>query len=90
MKKPIVTTIILSVNILILFFWVFQNNKIIKLSFEKQKHEKTKASLFKEKERLQQQLCCAQSKSTIKKFAKNELKMEKIKPHNIKTVLQPI
>lgn len=90
MKKSIVLFCIVGINIIILFSWVYQNNSLVKLSFEKQKYEKIKASLFKEKERLQQQLCHAQSKATIKKFAKNELKMGKMKPHNIKTVSQPL
>ena len=89
MKKSPFMLIVFGVNIFILFFLVYKNNHIVELSFQKQNYEKTKALLLKEKNRLLQQLCIAQSKSSIKNFAKNELTMEKIKPKNIKTIPIP-
>lgn len=86
MKQSPFTIIIISVNIFIVFFLVYKNSQIVELSFQKQNYEKTKALFLKEKDRLQQQLCLSQSKSSIKHFAKNELTMEKIKPKHIKMI----
>ncbi len=86
MKQSPFMLFVIGINIFIVFFLVYKNSRIVELSFQKQNHEKARAMLLKEKDRLQQQLCVAQSKSMVKHFAKNELKMEKIKAHNIKSV----
>lgn len=85
MKQTSFMLLVVSVNIFIVFFLVYKNSRIVELSFQKQNYEKTKATLLKEKDKLQQHICHAQSKAMVKHFAKNELKMEKIKAHNIKT-----
>lgn len=86
MKQSPFLVAVIGVNIFIVFFLVYKNSRITELSFQKQNHEKTRSLLFKEKERLQQQLCLAHSKSLVKNYAKKELAMEKIKAHAIKTV----
>lgn len=76
----------ISVNLFIVFFLVYKNSKIVELTFQKQHYEKTKALLLKERDRLQQQICIACNKSTIKQFAKNELNMKKINNKQVKSL----
>ena len=59
---------------------------IIKLSFQKQKYENETKELSKTKQELSQQWCYLLKRSTIKKFAKNNLKMSKVKLNQIQKI----
>lgn len=76
-RFPFIITVI-STNLFFVFFLIYKNSRIVELSFQKQHYEKKKEILLKEKDRLQQQLCIIQNKTTIQHFVKNELNMEKI------------
>jgi len=60
--------------------------QIIKLSFQKQKYESETKQLTKRKQELSQQWCHLLKRSTIKKFAKDRLKMSKVKFSQIKRI----
>ncbi len=86
MKRSPFILIVMSVQVLLIFFLIYKNSRIVELSFQKQQQEKVKNALLKEKERLQQKLCMAQDKTAIKHYAQHELKMEKINPKAIKSL----
>lgn len=84
MKKESFIFLFIAVNLFFIFFQIYKNSKIIKVSFEKQRNEKLKEELINHKITLSQQLCALQNKAEIKQYAVDTLQMEKIKLHNLK------
>ena len=85
-KKYTFLYLFIALNICFIFLYVYKNNSIIALSFEKQKEEKYKDALKEKKNKLLQQLCLMQNKNHVKQFAQNELKMEPISLKQIRTL----
>jgi len=65
---------------------IHKHMRVIKLSFQKQKYENETKELIKKKQEFAQQWCHLLKRSTIKTFAKNNLKMNKVKLSQIKRI----
>lgn len=85
-KKYISLYIFIMVNLSFIFLYIYKNNTIIALSFEKQKEEKYRDSLREKKNKLMQKLCLIQNKMHIKQFAQKQLQMEPISLKQIRTL----
>lgn len=86
LKRNIFVILFISVNILFIFLQIHKQSTFIKLSYENQRLEKEKQQLVHKKEELTQKLYELQDPSEIKKFASNDLNMQKIKLNQIKKI----
>lgn len=86
MKRSPFILVVISAQLVLIFFLIYKNSRIVELSFQKQQQEKIKHALLKERERLQQKLCMAQDKTAIRHYAQRALTMEKINPKAIKSL----
>lgn len=84
MKRPYFIIIFIATHIFFIIFQIDKHSKIIKLSYQKQKGEQKKEQLTQKIQDLTQQLYELQKRSSIKKFARDELDMKKIKLSQIK------
>lgn len=73
-------------NLLFIFSLIYKNSYLVELSFAKQKHEKEKSVLLKEKASLIQELYNMQNQAHIKEYAINTLHMKKIKLKDLKSL----
>jgi len=84
MKRSIFISLFVVTHVLFIFFQIHKHNRVIKLSYQKQKLENEKKMLAQKKEELSQQWCNLIKHSTIKEFAKENLKMGKVKLNQVK------
>jgi len=84
MRKSTFIGLFIITHLFFIFFQIHKHNQIIKLSYQKQKYENKKKELLQKKEHLSQKWYQMQKRSTIKKFAKKNLKMSKVKLKQIK------
>lgn len=75
----------MGMQLLLVFFYIYHQNVLIKLSYQKQKYEKKKLVLSQKKQELKQELHSQHDLSHIKDFAVQS-KMQKIRLNQIKTV----
>jgi len=86
MKRPYFIVIFIVAHIFFIFFQIHKHSKVIKLSYKKQKSEQKKELLVQTIQDLKQQLYEMQKRSSIKKFAQEQLKMRKIKLSQINKI----
>ena len=85
MKKiPNFLACFIGINLFFIFFLVYKNSVMIKLSFQKQAYEKQISMLLKNKDSLQAQLYVLQNRDAVQEFVTRELHMEKINRKQIK------
>jgi len=84
MKKATFISLFIITHLFFIFFQINKHNQIIKLSYNKQKYENEIKALTQKKQELTQQLCHLQKCSTVQEFAKDELKMSKVKLNQVK------
>jgi len=84
MKKTTFIFLFVITHLFFIFFQINKYNQTIKLSYDRQKYENEIKQLTQKKQELIQKLCHMQKYSTIKKFAKNNLKMSKVKLKQVK------
>ncbi|MFA6066350.1 MAG: hypothetical protein WC707_04200 [Candidatus Babeliaceae bacterium] len=75
MTKNISILSIVGVQLLLIFFYIHHNSRLIKLSYEKQKNTATYQNLLKEKSELQRQLEELNNLKNVKEYATNTLHM---------------
>ena len=63
-----------------------KQNSFIRLSYEKQKYEKTLALLQTKKQELTCSIACLQNETSIKKYAELNLGMQPLSLHKIKRI----
>lgn len=74
-----------SIQVFMVFAYINQQSRLIKISYQKQEREKELALLTKAKQELLHQLhVLASNKSAIKEYATEQLKMKKVAIHQIK------
>ncbi len=79
MKKGTLFFILfLTTHIFFVFFYIHKESRIIKLSYQKQKHEKLIKDLEQQKQDLTQNFLTMQNHLEIKEFAQKKLGMQKI------------
>lgn len=76
--------ILISTNIVFIFFIIFKQSWLTQLSFEKQKLEKELNELKQKNDELNQELYMQQDPSAIKDFASKQLNLSKIKIAQVK------
>ena len=84
MKRKLFFIIFVMVNLFFIFFHIHKQSQIIKLSYEKQKHEKQKTKLTEQKQSIMQALQEARNRLAIKAYALKELNMKPISLDQIK------
>jgi len=84
MKRSLFISTFIGVHLFFAFFQVHKHSNLIKLSYQKQKHELTRENLIQKKRDLTQQLYALQDRAAIKEFAQQELKMEKVSINQVK------
>jgi len=91
MKKGPFIILFVSVNLFFLFFQINKQSRLVKLSFEQQRLEKTKSDLLDQKQKIKHELFRVQQTDNIKKYACHELGMEKMKLSQVKQItgIQP-
>ncbi len=75
----------LALQLVLVFFYIYHQNNLIKLSYQKQKLEKKKLVLSQKKQELKQSLHAHHDLAQIKEFAVQS-NMRKITLNQIKTV----
>ena len=85
MKKQAFIILFISVQLFLVFFYIHHQSLAIKLSFQKQKHEKQKLELAQKKQKLKQELHACHDLAHIKEFA-TQSNMQKITLAQIRTV----
>jgi hypothetical protein len=83
MKRKTFIGLFITTHILFIAFQIDKQSRLIKLSYEKQRHETEKQKLLALKQDLTIELYNMKQPGTIKKFAHNELNMQ---PLNIKKI----
>lgn len=73
-------------NILIVFFHIHNHTNIVRQLYRKQRNEKIKEELLQKKATATRTLYTLKNPSSIKQFACEQLNMQKIALHQIKTV----
>lgn len=84
MKKKLSFLAFILVQLFFVFFYIYNSSYGIKLSYQKQKKEKEINKLNLKKQKLKQDLICLKDKSYIKKYAKENLKLESINLSQVK------
>lgn len=85
MKKNIFIIVFIGTQIFFIFFYIHTQSRIIKLSYDKQKNEKTKNNLIQRKQELKQMLCATHNYGVVKQFAL-EKNMKQITLSQIKKI----
>lgn len=78
MKRNQLLIIIVAIQLFFVFFYIFKESQIIKLSYQKQKLEQQKKELIEEKKRSLHILHLLKNKSALKEAAQQK-GMEKLK-----------
>lgn len=78
MKKMTFISLFILTHVFFIFFMINKHMQIIKLSYQKQKYENKKKELIQKKQELSQQWHYLLKRSTIKNFARKNLKMSKV------------
>jgi len=86
MKKLTFISLFVVTHLFFIFFQINKHNQIIKLSYEKQNFENEIKDLIQKKQELSQNWYHLRKRSTIKNFAKNKLKMSKVKLKQVKKI----
>lgn len=80
MKKNKFIFLFLGIQLFLVFFYIFKESQIIKLSYEKQKYEKEKQDLLEHKKQCLHTLHILKNKNHIKEYAlKNNMESLKLK-----------
>jgi len=87
MKRGTFITLFVATHVFFIFFQINKHNKIIKLTYQKQKYENEKKVLSQTIQEFSQQLYQEKKRSSIKQFAKDVLKMGKVKLKQIKKLV---
>lgn len=69
MKKNAFIFFFCAVQLFLVFFYIFKESQIIKLSYEKQKYEHLKKELLERKKNLIHELHMLKNKQAIKEYA---------------------
>jgi cell division protein FtsL len=76
--------ILISTNLVFVFFIIFKQSWMTQLSYEKQRLEKELSNLKQNKDELDQELYSLQDPDNVKEYASKKLKMSKIKIGQVK------
>ena len=87
MKKDLTFLFVfVTVQISLITLQIYKQNKIIELSYQKQKNEKSRDNLFQKKNELLQKLYELQNRKSIKRFSEDKLKMKKVGIKQVKKI----
>ena len=86
MKKNLFIALFFGVNVFFVFFHIHKQSRIITLSYQKQKNEKSRDELIEQKKELQQQLYALRNHALVNNYAHTTLKMEKVRLSAVKTL----
>jgi len=86
MKKFTFISLFVLTHLFFIFFQINKHNQIIKLSYTKQEFENKIKNLTQKKQELAQNWYHLRKRSTIKNFAKDKLKMSKVKLKQVKKI----
>jgi hypothetical protein len=86
MKRPIFIFVFIACNIGMILLQIKNHTNIVQLQYRKQRNEKIKEELSQKKAAALRSLYALKNPATIKKFATEELNMQKICLQQIKTV----
>lgn len=84
MKSFHFIAVIVGAHIFFIFFYIYHQSIVIKLSFQQQRLEKIQAELIEQKKELQHTLEKIKSRSFIKKYAEECLHWQKVRLTDIK------
>lgn len=84
MKKKFFLVTFIAVQLFFIFFHIYKQSTVIRLSYDKQKYEKLASELLQQKQELQQSLHIAHARSTIKKYAQTKLAFKPIQLSQVK------
>ena len=85
MKRSHYITLSLFIAILFLFFKIYQHNSIVKLVYEKQRLERMKEGLRKDKNKLLVQLYTIKNQEKVREEAREKFSFCALKPDQIVT-----
>ncbi len=86
MKKNTFIVLFITAHILFIFLQVHKHTQFVKSTYAQQKHEKKQSTLKRKKQSLVQQLYALKDRDTIRKYAKNTLKMRPIRLNQVKNM----
>jgi Tfp pilus assembly protein PilO len=86
MKKKTFVFIFLAVHILFIVFQIDKQNRMVRLSYKKQKQEQLQKTLKNKRQELTNKLYALKNKKEIKHFARTQLKMKPLKLKQIKRI----
>ena len=86
MKRAAFLVVFIIAQICFIVLLIYKQSKIIEISYQKQRNEKTKDRLFQKKSDLIQKLYEIKNHSKIKQYAAEELKMKKVGLSQIKKI----
>lgn len=84
MKKRKFFYLVLGTNIFFVVLQIHKHSQLVKLSYTKQKTERDRDALLKQREQLTQRLNALKSPEVIKKYAQQDLGMEELSLRNVK------
>lgn len=84
MRRSYFVFTFIATHIFFIFFQIHKHSKIIRLSYQKQKHEQKRERFTQRIQELTQQLYEMKKRSSIKAFAHSKLGMKKIRLSQIK------
>ncbi len=86
MKKNTFVALFIAAHILFIFLQVYKHTQFVKSTYAQQKHEKKHSALKRKKQSLVQQLYALKDRDSIRKFAKNSLKMRPIRLNQVNKI----
>ncbi len=85
-SRRIIITAFISLQIVLIFFYIYTQSRIIKLTYRFQDSERALQELQKKKKDITHELLQAQESQKLKNYAVNDLQMKKIRLSDIKQV----
>ena len=85
-KKRTFGIILVSTHLLFIVLYIHQQNRVTKLSFNKQAKERKLEELQREKKELTQTILALSSHQSAKKFAETKLNMQKLQLSQIRKI----
>ena len=79
MGRRLFATVFISTHVLFVVLYIWQQSRVVRLSFENQSKERKIAELLRDKDRLSCQLLALNDHKNIKKFAETNLGMKHLK-----------
>jgi len=86
MKRKSFITIFVAVHVLFIALQIDKQSKIVKLSYQKQRHEEEKKKLLAQKQKQTNTLFALKKPSQVKQFATQQLSMKPLDLKQIKRI----